>query len=82
MVGETVANRLLKLIKKNLEIDLELEKNVNLNTLGINSANYIKLVVAVEAEFGIEFNDEDLDFRKFSDLSSLIPYIESKVANN
>ena len=45
----------------------------------INSITFIQLVVAIEAEFDIEFPDEDLDFSKYKSFSDLVDKIESIV---
>jgi acyl carrier protein len=47
--------------------------------LGINSANFIKIVMGIENEFGIEFDNNCLIIERFEDLNSLILYIRSKV---
>ncbi|GKU80249.1 hypothetical protein L3i20_v246460 [Paenibacillus sp. L3-i20] len=44
--------------------------------LGINSIAFIKLIVALEDEFEIEFEDMSLGTENFSTLKSLREYIE------
>lgn len=50
----------------------------DLSKVGLNSINFIKMAVLVEAEFGIEFDGDDLDMHKFKNLHSLILFIENK----
>ncbi|MDU5385487.1 MAG: acyl carrier protein, partial [Blautia producta] len=58
-----VWDRLLHHIK--LFLDLSDEKKIKeedqLIDLGINSIDYIKIVLVLESEFGFEFDDEALD---------------------
>lgn len=76
----SIEERFLKVLKRTMEAG---EKGINadtdLSTLGFNSISYIKLVVAVEEEFNIEFNDEYLDISKFDSINSVISYIESEI---
>lgn len=50
----------------------------NLMEIGMNSFVFIKLVVALETEYGIEFSDEELDYNKFATVRDIMDYIESK----
>lgn len=38
----------------------EITETVNLKSIGINSIDYIKIIVAVEKEFGFEFDEQYL----------------------
>ena len=51
----------------------------NLGDLGINSLNFVKLVVAFEEEFEIEFDGEELNYNGFRTLADIVSLIESKV---
>lgn len=46
--------------------------------IGINSTGFIKLVVEIESEFGIDFDDEDLNLNCFKNLKELINYVERR----
>lgn len=56
-----------------------LQINDDLSVLNLDSLIFIRLVVCIEDEFDIEFDDENLDMDKFDTLQSLILYIESKI---
>lgn len=79
-MNASIEERFLKLLDKIPELE---SKNANFDTdlvsIGLNSISYIKLVVAAEEEFEIEFSDEDLDITKFNSIKSVISYIESKI---
>jgi acyl carrier protein len=68
-----------------LLIDLVRKQMVHLDCVNMDSAlaemgyesfTFIVLVVAIEEEFGIEFNDEDLDYRRFENLRTIADYVE------
>ncbi|MDF2519403.1 MAG: acyl carrier protein [Clostridia bacterium] len=54
----------------------QLDYAVELSALGVNSIDFIKLVVAMETEFDFEFRDEDLNSNKFETLNSFVDYIQ------
>lgn len=55
-----------------------LEESTRLQDIGIDSLNFLKLVVSLEEEFEIEFDDDSLDLSNFETVSSLIDYIENR----
>ena len=55
-----------------------LEESTRLQDIGIDSLNFLKLVVGLEEAFGMEFDDDSLDLSNFETVSSLIDYIESR----
>ncbi|WP_113700940.1 acyl carrier protein [Nonomuraea lactucae] len=48
--------------------------------LGYDSLSFIELVLRVENEFGVEFDDERLDYRRFERVGDLLRYVESLLA--
>ena len=76
-----VWDRLLHHIK--LFLDLSDEKKIKeedqLIDLGINSIDYIKIVLVLESEFGFEFDDEALDMNTISNVRLLYQYICKKL---
>jgi acyl carrier protein len=56
----------------------EISINDQLMDLDINSLAFIKIVVALEDEFDVEFQDEDLDISKFETVEDIVKYIESE----
>lgn len=70
------------IVKENSEIARQLEKltlETNLKDLGIDSISFIKIVVAIETEYEIEFEDEQLDANEFTTLGALAAYVESRI---
>ncbi len=62
-------------------INTYLQCNDDLTKLGMNSISFIKLVVNLENKFNIEFDDENLDYNKFTSLIALCDYIKEKLKN-
>lgn len=52
---------------------------ISLSELGINSLNYLKIIVTLEDEFGIEFTDDELSFERLKTLGDLAGLIRAKV---
>ena len=50
-----------------------------LATFGVNSNMFIKLIVGLEKEFNIEFEDEQLDINKFRTIKNIALFIEEKL---
>jgi len=60
----------------------EISLDDNLTDLGINSLLFVKIAVALETEFDIEFKDEDLDIKRFKTIGDIVCYVEDKVSAN
>jgi acyl carrier protein len=72
--------RIKQIVVENIDFQKHFEEvdiNEDLGKIGINSITFIKIIVAIESEFNIEFNDEDLEHRKFSNIKSIITYVKS-----
>jgi acyl carrier protein len=73
--------KIINIIYNNLE---KVDENDTMNnhndllSLGINSIMFIKIVVDLEKEFNIEFDDEMLDVQKFISLETLYEYIDKQ----
>jgi acyl carrier protein len=73
---------LAKIIADNLEGEETLEQlkeNDDLTELEINSILFIKIIIGIENQFNIEFDDEALDYSKFVSMESLVHYVQEKL---
>ncbi len=72
--------RLSSIILQTLEDSLKypLEMSTRLQDIGIDSLNFLRLVVSVEEAFEIEFDDDNLDLSRFVTVWDLMIYIEAK----
>lgn len=80
--SEDTRARLANIIADNLDGEKTLEQlkvNDNLTELEINSIMFIKIIVGVENQFNIEFDDEALDYSKFVSMESLVHYVQEKL---
>lgn len=76
--------RLAEIIRKavNLSDDVALDENTDLAQIDINSLNFLKIIVDIEDEFDIEFDDEELNFELFGTIHSIIEKIDEKIEEN
>lgn len=69
----------LKLADKISELTGENETDIQLSSkildLGLNSIDFIKILVFVEDEFGIEFDDSDLLMEKYQVAEDMVDLI-------
>lgn len=54
------------------------DSNNNIQDIGISSLQFIQMIVYLEQEFDIEF-DDDISLDAFYDLSYLLTYLEKKI---
>lgn len=66
-----------ELIKETLPAGTVLEDETLLKDAGINSLSFIKLIVSLEDEFDVEFEDSELGKFETSTPATLTEYIES-----
>ena len=65
-----------------LEINIEeLNEETLIADMGLNSITFIQLIVALENEFDIEFEDEMLDYKKISKIKHLCDYIDQIIVH-
>lgn len=77
----SVYEKIVEIVKRHLyEIAPEMEVTLEsrLIDLGINSIGFIKIIVEVENEYDFEFNDLDLDFKKYVTIKDFCDYILKK----
>lgn len=73
--------RVKTIIRASIDIQIQ-EDRISLKNrfsdFGIDSLIYIKIVVLIENEFGLKFDDDALNMETFPDIQSFITYIELK----
>lgn len=62
---------------KNIEID-KLNK-ISFNDLGVNSLNFIKIIVELEDAFDIEFDDNQINYGLLNNICDLIDLIKEEI---
>jgi len=79
MFVKEIEIKLKKIIDENLNMPTEINPDNELKKYGIDSITFIKIIVCIENEFKIEFDDENLDSNRLSTLNNLIEYVEGKI---
>lgn len=80
-----VKQRLLKIMQENnflKESDIPSIDENGLVSLGINSLIFVKMVVLIEEEFDIIFDDMELNFELFSSIDEIVSTIEKKLEDS
>ncbi|MFF2908932.1 acyl carrier protein [Paenibacillus sp. NPDC057934] len=76
---DNIKSKVLSIIKETLNesniVPAAIQINDKLSDIGINSLSFIKIIVLLEEEFSIEFNDEQLDVISFESVENLCDYI-------
>lgn len=83
-MADDIRARVINILKENLEDSVELDTlkpDDDLSALGINSVTFIKLVIGAELEFGITWNEEELDYRDFSTINNIVNFITKSLQN-
>lgn len=74
--------RLVKVLKEvtgKTEIADEVMLTNDFTDLGVNSLSFIKLVVAIEEEFDVEFEDSQINYELFGTVQSLAELLDEKM---
>lgn len=66
---------MIKKYQEGITPDMEITPECRLVDLGVNSLTFIKLIVEVEKEYNIEFNEGDLYFDKSSTIKDFSDYV-------
>lgn len=81
-MNQNVEKSVYEIIKRigNINDEKKMELDVCLiEDLGFDSIKMITLIVEIENEFGIEFDDDDLDIKKLDLLENIINIIMNKL---
>jgi acyl carrier protein len=77
-----IPNGVFEVITETLkEQTLNLIEETSLVELGINSINYISIIVALENRFDMEFEDDMLGIKSFENIKQIIEYIKKLKMN-
>ena len=72
--------KIFQVIVSNLNSEIgDVSLGTFLSDVGIDSITFIKMIVALEGEFGFEFDDEMLLITSFPTIKSMIKYVETKI---
>ena len=77
-----IREKLIQIIRVNVDENAtvnEMNLRDDLSILNFNSLSFIKVIVDIESEFDIEFEDSSLNYSNYPTLTSLCNYIEKNV---
>lgn len=63
---------------EHLKLPPQVSGTTRLSELGLNSLLFIKIVVRLEVEFDVDFEDESMDITTFIFMNDIVKYIESQ----
>lgn len=64
-------------IKKSFGIEGEIDFDKSMEEYGVNSISFIKMLVLLEKELGIEFDEDTFKFSDYNTPNQILKYIES-----
>ena len=70
------SEQILGLIDKLSDVDVNTIKDDDELLSIIDSLTFIKLIVAIDEEFNLSIEDEDVDFDKLNSVNLLVKYVE------
>jgi len=82
-MSQDMLNKLKDIIVNELDVNLkreDIDENVSLfeEGIGLDSVTIMEFISLIEANFSIQFSEEELDFEMFKNLNTLASFIVSK----
>lgn len=86
MVNESTASRVKAIMAQVLDLDLSPEQiddelSLYSSSIRLDSLGFLHLVIALEAEFGCQLEDEDVMQANLETVGNLIQLVEDKLVN-
>ena len=72
-------DKIIQIIKDACALGEEVKENSDLKTLSLDSLSFVEMLVNIENEFEIEFEDEELNFFDWENVSDLINAVKEKL---
>lgn len=81
MEKNIIAEKVIEIIKAHSEENLRQENLLNLSFEDgiVNSLEFVSIVIELETEFDIEFDDDMLLISSYENIEQLVDYISQKV---
>ena len=74
-----IYQKLIEIFNDNLDTEISDDISATLETYDINSIAFIKIIVAIEDAFDIEFDNKNLDIRSFNTIKDIETYVKEKL---
>lgn len=84
-MSQDMLEQLKDIIVNELDVNLKRE-DINESAslfeegIGLDSVTIMEFISLIEANFSIQFSDEELDFKQFKDLNTLAGFVVNKTA--
>ena len=78
----SIEEKVVEILKSNTkvgELDASNLSKVTFNQLGLNSLNFVKVIVELEDAFEIEFEDSQINYELLNNIEELVKLIKSIV---
>lgn len=75
---QKIYNRIVAFVEEGKDSYISMKSK--LFDVGVDSLMFVEIVVGIENEFGIEFNEEKLNVTEFETIQTLIDYVIDLVA--
>ncbi|MMZ59832.1 acyl carrier protein [compost metagenome] len=79
---DSIKERLIKVLQENnvvKESSIGALHEFGLASLEINSLTFVKIIVLIEDEFDISFDDRELNFQLFQSIDEIVAMIDKKL---
>lgn len=77
-----IKKKIIEILERNSKlknIDATMLDKITFNDLGVNSLNFIKIIVEIEDEFEMEFDDDQINYDLLNNINDLVSLIEEKI---
>lgn len=77
-----IEEKIRSILRNNFELRVPVHQITGkdcLKDIGINSLDYVKLIVIIERELNIVFDDSELDINSVKNIDNFIAFIENKI---
>lgn len=72
----TTFEKIMQVVREVIEQDVDIKYDTEFNSVGLDSVSFIRVVVALENKYGIEFQDEYLDYERYNTVADFCKYVE------
>ena len=80
-----IENKIKDIVSLHVDVALDTHKiqdNDFLDVLGINSINFMRIVIEIEEMYGFEFDVDMLGFDVYSNFGDFVKYVKKIVSEN
>ncbi len=72
----TTFEKIKRVVEEVIGENIDVKYDTKFESIGLNSIMFIRVVVALEEKFDIEFEDEYLDYEMYNTVTDFCAYVE------